>query len=133
MKLEIYQVKLVLMALSTNKQNKNMAIKIIKLTYYCIALFLFSNLSNAQVKDTKLGYMKKYAFCNCVYINNVKVDANNKFHTIDKSSNLFIDLGKISDDESQKIRDYTYMKTIHFTDFQSEYFNEHGLSYTIMS
>lgn len=38
-------------------------------------------MSSAQKVDTKLKFIKKYAYCNCIYINNVRFDEN---YLIDK-------------------------------------------------
>ncbi|WP_123868054.1 hypothetical protein [Chryseobacterium lactis] len=78
--------------------------------------------------------MKKYAYCNCVFINNSKLDKNylnDSFQIGDKSTNLLIDLGKISNFQSEKIRQYIEKTTEKFTAFESEYYSEKGKSNTI--
>ncbi|MFZ4928089.1 hypothetical protein [Chryseobacterium sp. Mn2064] len=109
-----------------------MGTKIIQLII--ITLIISSNLIFGQTKDNKIKYMKKYAYCNCLYINNNKLDAtylNNKFQLSDKSENLFMDLGKISDKESAKIREFTEKQTKDIATIESSYYSETGISYTI--
>lgn len=82
-----------------------MGIKVIKLFFY-INIFLFSIMSSAQKVDTKVKFVKKYAYCNCIYLNNVKFDEkylNDKFQTSDKSIKEFIELGKITEMMERKL------------------------------
>ncbi|WP_326981066.1 hypothetical protein VUJ46_12340 [Chryseobacterium sp. MYb264] len=78
--------------------------------------------------------MKKYAYCNCIYINNNKTDTtylDSKFQLSDKSENLFLDLGEISDTESAKIRKFTEKQTKDLANIESSYHSETGTSNTI--
>ncbi|WP_160140257.1 hypothetical protein [Chryseobacterium sp. c4a] len=111
-----------------------MGTKIIQLI--TISLVIFSNLISGQTKDDKIKYMKKYAYCNCIYVNNSKLDAtylNDKFQLSDKSENLFIDLGKISNNESAKIREFTEKQSKDIATLESSYHSETGRSYTIVA
>ena len=49
----------------------------------------------------------------------------------DKSQNLFTDLGKISDLQSDKIRRFTEKQTKDFTIIESSYHSETGIANTI--
>jgi len=112
-----------------------MGTKIIKLFFY-INIFLFSIMSSAQTVDAKLKYIKKYAYCNCIYINNVRFDEkylSDKFQISDKSSNEFIELGKITEHDSEKIRSFTEKITGGFYLIESPYYSESGGSNTITS
>lgn len=99
-----------------------------------ISLTFLSNITYGQTREDKVKYMKKYAYCNCTYINNNKVDTaylSDKFQLSDKSENLFIDLGKISEIESAKIRKFTEKQTKDFTTIESSYHSETGAANTI--
>ncbi|CAA7387196.1 hypothetical protein [Chryseobacterium fistulae] len=109
-----------------------MGIKIKQLVIF--SLVFFSHLISGQAVEGRIKYMKKYAYSNCVYINNNKLDAtylNDKFQLSDKSENLFIDLGKISDKESIKIREFTEKQTKDFTVIEPSYYSETGKANTI--
>ncbi|CAA7195291.1 hypothetical protein [Chryseobacterium potabilaquae] len=109
-----------------------MGIKVKQLVIF--SLIFLGHLICGQTVDSKIKYMKKYAYCNCVYINNNKLDVtylNDKFQLSDKSENLFIDLGKISDKESIKIREFTEKQTKDFTVIESSYYSETGKTNTI--
>ncbi|MEJ5103711.1 T6SS effector amidase Tae4 family protein [Chryseobacterium sp. MYb328] len=109
---------------------------IITLQLIIISLIIFSNQIYGQTKDDKIKYMKKYAYCNCIYVNNNKLDAtylNDKFQLSDKSENLFIDLGKISNKESAKIREFTEKQSKDIATLESSYHSETGRSYTVVA
>ncbi|KOP39802.1 MULTISPECIES: hypothetical protein [unclassified Flavobacterium] len=112
-----------------------MGIKVIKSSFF-VVVFLFSITSYSQITDTKIKFIKRYAYCGCVYINNLKLDEkylNDKFRISDKSSNEFIELSKISDYDSEKIRDFTEKLTENFYSIESPYYSESGNSNTITS
>ncbi|MCC9020619.1 hypothetical protein [Flavobacterium lipolyticum] len=112
-----------------------MVIKIIKLFSF-VSIFLCTIISSAQTVDIKLKFAKKYAYCNCIYTNNVKLDEkylSNKFQISDKSSKEFIELGKIKERDSEKIRSFTEKITGGFYLIESPYYSESGDSNTITS
>jgi hypothetical protein len=98
------------------------------------SLIFFGHQIYGQTNESRIKYMKKYAYCSCVYINNNIVDStylNDKFQLSDKSQNLFTDLGKISDLQSDKIRRFTEKQTKDFTIIESSYHSETGIANTI--
>jgi hypothetical protein len=110
-----------------------MEIKIIKLTVY-INLFLFTMIGYSQPGNDKSKYIKQYAYCDCIFFNNNKFDIsylNNKFQISDKSSNRFISLSKISEEQSKLVRDFTEKMTGNFYSIESSYYSESGNSNTI--
>lgn len=112
-----------------------MGIKIIKYGFY-INLILLSIIGYSQSHNDKLKYIKQYAYCNCVFLNNNRFDAkylNDKFQVSDKSSNSLITLGEISEQQSKLIRDFTEKMAGNFYSFESPYYSESGTSNTITS
>lgn len=109
-----------------------MGIKIKQMVFF--SLIFFNQLILSQTIENKIKYMKKYAFCSCIYINNNILDStylNNKFQLSDQSQKLFADLGEISDVQSDKIRNFTKKQTKGFTVIESSYYSETGSSNTI--
>jgi len=109
-----------------------MGTKVIKLII--ISLTFFSYTVYGQTQEDKIKYMKKYAYCNCVYINNNKLDTiylSDKFQLNDKSEKLFVDLGEISEIESAKIRKFIEKQTKDFASVESSYHSETGTANTI--
>jgi hypothetical protein len=93
-----------------------------------------SNLSNAQ-DSSKIGYMKKYAFDYCLYINYNKVDSTflYKYKIKDKSSTEFSSLGKITEKEQKAIRDFTKKETEKFYSMGHPYYSEEENSNIIVA
>ncbi|MEC5396001.1 hypothetical protein [Bergeyella sp. RCAD1439] len=109
-----------------------MGIKIKQIVFF--SLIFLNHLIYGQTIEDKIKYMKKYAYCSCIYINNNKLDStylNNKFQSSDKSQKLFADLGKISDEQKDKIRSFTEKQTKYSTVIESSYYSETGKSNTI--
>ncbi|RZJ49259.1 MAG: hypothetical protein EOO44_18585 [Flavobacterium sp.] len=112
-----------------------METKIIRSLLFINAFFI-PFFSYSQTANDKIKYMKKYAYCDCIYVNNNKFDTeylNDKFQISDKSSNQFIHLGKIYEDESKEIRKFTEKITASYYFFESSYYSENGRSNTITS
>ncbi|SEO85561.1 hypothetical protein SAMN05444671_1220 [Flavobacterium sp. CF108] len=112
-----------------------MGTKVIKSIIFS-KIFLISIICFSQTTDDKLKYLKKYSYCHCIYINNVKFDIkylNDKFQISDKSKNEFIDLGKITELNNQEIRSFTEKMTENFFSIESPYYSESGSSNLITS
>ncbi|WP_143154982.1 hypothetical protein [Flavobacterium chilense] len=112
-----------------------MGTKIIKSFFY-INIILLTTMSSAQTVDIKVKFIKRYAYCNCIYVNNVRFDEkylNDKFQISDKSIKEFIELGKITEHDREKIRSFTEKMAGGFYLIESPYYSESGSSNTITS
>lgn len=111
-----------------------MGINMIKSILY-ICMTLLSIMSYGQSVNDKLKFFKQYAYCDCIFLNNSRLDStylSDIFQISDKSTNRFISLGKITEEQSQLVRDFTEKMTGNFYSIESPYYSESGKSNTML-
>ncbi|WP_213084022.1 hypothetical protein [Chryseobacterium lactis] len=79
--------------------------------------------------------MKKYVFDHCLYINYNKIDSSflTKFQMKDMSSTEFSTLGKLTDSQTKKLRNYTIKEAGNFYSMGHIYYSEQENSNIIVA
>jgi len=89
-----------------------------------------------QAQTSNVGdNMKKYAFDHCLYINYNKIDSSflTKFKLKDMSSTEFSTLGKLTDNQTEKLRNYTIKEAGSFYSMGHTYYSEQENSNIIVA
>ncbi|AZA84431.1 hypothetical protein C1637_06200 [Chryseobacterium lactis] len=104
------------------------------LKLFLILVLLLTNVLQAQTSNVG-DNMKKYVFDHCLYINYNKIDSSflTKFQMKDMSSTEFSTLGKLTDSQTKKLRNYTIKEAGNFYSMGHIYYSEQENSNIIVA